>query len=148
MKQGLFWVQGQKIPFIEDKVTLSTEVRIVKRIVIPARSVLRIHCNTDLPLKPACYLEKPDLKTVLAPSVCIVGAGEPFISFVNLSNSKITLFKNQKVGKLHEVDDRDRRYILMERVTMEISYKGRRQNTLQETFDFRNIWRTCIKVHV
>ena len=70
MKQGLFWVQGQKIPFIEEKGKSVhdvhvTEVRIVRRTVIPARSVLRIHCNTDLPLKPACYLLEPGLKQYL-----------------------------------------------------------------------------------
>ena len=27
------------------------------------------------------------------------------MSFVNLSDSKITLFKNQKVGKVYEVDE-------------------------------------------
>ena len=57
MKQGLFWVQGHKIPFIEEKGNSVhdvhvTEVRIVRRTIIPARSVLSIHCNTDLPLKP------------------------------------------------------------------------------------------------
>ena len=110
MKQGLFGVQGQKIPFIEGKGNSVhdvhvTEVRMVRRTVIPARSALRIHCHTDHPLKPACYLVEPDLKTVLAPRVCIVGAGEPVMSFVNLSDSKITLFKNQKVGKVYEVDE-------------------------------------------
>ena len=110
MKQGLFWVQGQKNPFIEDKGNSVhdlhvTEVRIVWRTVISARSVLRIHCNTDLPLKPACYLVEPDLKTVLAPRVCFVGAGEPVLSFINLSDNKITLFKNQKVGQVYEVDE-------------------------------------------
>ena len=34
-----------------------------------------------------------------------MGAGEPVMSFVNLSDSKITLFENQKVGKVYEVDE-------------------------------------------
>ena len=95
MKQGLFGIQGQKIPFIEGKGNSVhdvhvTEVRMVRRTVIPARSALRIHCNTDHPLKPACYLVEPDVKTVLAPRVCIVGAGEPVMSFVNLSDCNNT----------------------------------------------------------
>ena len=92
MKQGLSGLQDQKIPFIEEKgdSVRDTEVRIVNCTVILARSVLRIHCYTYHPLKPACYLVEPDVKTVLAPRVFIVGAGEPVMSFVNLSDCNNT----------------------------------------------------------
>ena len=62
------------------------------------------------------------MKTVLAPRVRIAGADEPVMSFVDISNSKITLFKNQKVSKVYEVD--------------EIHSSGESD---QKTVDFRNI---------
>jgi hypothetical protein len=109
VKQRMFCVKEKRIPFIEksdsDQNVNITQVRITRRTTIPARSVIRIQCSTDHNLPPACYFIEPTIKTVLAPRVCIVGADTPVMSFVNISDNKITLFKNQRVGIVYEIDE-------------------------------------------
>jgi hypothetical protein len=110
LKQSLFCVKGKRIPFIEKKsdsdqnVNL-TRIRVTRRTTIPARSVIRIQCSTDHTLPPPCYLIEPTIKTVLAPRVCIVGADIPVMSFMNIYDSDITLFKNKTASIIYEIDE-------------------------------------------
>ena len=72
MNQCQFCIQNQKVSFVGKKdnsvhAVVWTQVRIERRTVLPARLVLGIQCTTNQPLKPACYLVGPDVKTVIAP---------------------------------------------------------------------------------
>ncbi|KAK3084013.1 hypothetical protein FSP39_006719 [Pinctada imbricata] len=110
MNEGYLCIRGKRVPFI-DKGNNSvlavnkTHIRIPKKTHIPPRSVLRISCITDKKLENGLYLTKPEVNTVLAPRICFEGASTPVMSFVNNSNNKVTLFKNQKVGYAYEVDE-------------------------------------------
>ena len=109
IKQGHIRIQDQNIPFIKGSNSVpavsKTQIRITKKTHIPPRSVIRISCVADSPLLPGLYIIEPDINTVLAPRVCFEGAGNPIMSFVNNSDSRVTLFKSQRVGFAYEVDE-------------------------------------------
>ncbi|KAK3108384.1 hypothetical protein FSP39_020247 [Pinctada imbricata] len=110
MDQGYLNICNHEIPFVSIKgdsvpAVKKGDVRIATRTVVPAKSVLRVPCTANQPLKEGNYLIEPNVKTLLAPRVCIEGSKAPVMSFVNISDNKVTLFKNQKVGHLYEIDE-------------------------------------------
>lgn len=110
MKGNTFCIQDRKIPFqtmTEDSNSAVSAVRIrtARRVTVPANSVLRLQCVAEQPLEDKAYYIQPDVKTMLACRVCFNGTQNPTMSFINLSDRKVTLFRNQRVGMAHEVDE-------------------------------------------
>ncbi|KAK3098425.1 hypothetical protein FSP39_019321 [Pinctada imbricata] len=110
LKESQICIQDHVVSFVNKmgdsaKAVTKAKVRLLKRSIIPPHTAVRIPCYTDQPLKASNYLIESDVKTVLVPRICISGTGTPLMLFINLSDSKVTLLKNQKVGFAYEVDE-------------------------------------------
>lgn len=108
LSKGLFHIQDRAMPFIRNKGDSGTAVsairiRTTNRVTIPARTVLRLECTSDKPLESEQYIIESDVKAALACRVCVTGQRAPIMSFVNLSDHKVTLYKDQRVGTAYEV---------------------------------------------
>ncbi|XP_033753166.1 uncharacterized protein LOC117336666 [Pecten maximus] len=110
MKENSFHIQDKVVPF-EPKTEASVHavstvrIRTARRVSVPARSVLQLQCVPDQPLEDKPYLIQPEVRTMFACRVCIEGKQVPTMAFINLSDRKVTLFKNQRVGTAYEVDE-------------------------------------------
>jgi hypothetical protein len=103
-------VKNQQVSFLDntdssEKAVNVNQVKVKSKVNIPKRSAVRISCYTDTKLDPGCYLIEPDVKTVIAPRICSVGIDNPVMLFINLSDTRLTLFKNQKVGSIQTVEE-------------------------------------------
>ena len=110
MKQGQICIQDQNVPFVDKKdnsvtAVTKTQIRMTRRTDVPPRSVVRIPCYAKQTLESQNYIIEPDITTLLAPRVCVVSTRNPVMTFVNLSDNKVTLYKNQRVGYAYEVDE-------------------------------------------
>ncbi|XP_033750574.1 uncharacterized protein LOC117334856 [Pecten maximus] len=110
MKENTFHIQDRTVPF-NTKLEASVDavsairIRIARRVTVPARSVLRLQCVAEQPLEEKSYSIQPEIKAVLACRVCFDGNQGPTMSFINPSDKKVTLFRNQRVGVAYEVDE-------------------------------------------
>ena len=110
MKSSQLCLLDHKVQFIDKEgnsvqAVTKTRVRITKRIDIPPQSVVRVPCHAEKLSENQSYLIESDIATVLVPRTYVVGSCSPVMSFINLSDNKVTLFKNQQVGYAYEADE-------------------------------------------